>query len=94
MQNSDVDSNTAGASALTTGVGGGIFLQDYCTGGTCTSVATTIMNSLVTNNYAHLVSTPPRLLPCKIQACPHPHRMFRLVEGCSMTDQTPAACSR
>jgi len=53
-----VAGNTAGSASAGTGLGGGIFLGDICTGGTCTSVGAILQYVNFTGNYAHLVSSP------------------------------------
>lgn len=58
MQNTVVAGNHAGTAAGSTGLGGGIFMGDKCSGGSCTSVGATLLSVNFTNNYAHLVSPP------------------------------------
>lgn len=58
LQNTVVAGNTAGSASAGTGLGGGIFLGDICTGGTCTSVGAILQYVNFTGNYAHLVSSP------------------------------------
>ena len=47
--------NTAGAATGSTGLGGGIFMGDKCSGGSCTSVGATLQSVNFSSNYAHLV---------------------------------------
>ena len=50
--------NSAGAALGSTGLGGGIFMGDKCSGGSCTSVAAMLQSVNFSDNYAHLVTHP------------------------------------
>ena len=54
-QGTTISGNTAGSSSGTTGLGGGIYMQDSCSGGTCTAVSANLLSSTLSANYAHLV---------------------------------------
>lgn len=53
--------NTAGAALGSTGLGGGIFMGDKCSGGSCTSVGAMLQSVNFSDNYAHLVTHPSSL---------------------------------
>ena len=63
LQDTVVQGNTAGSAEGSTGLGGGIFMGDKCSGGACTSVSATLQNVTLSLNYAHLVSPPCRQPP-------------------------------
>ena len=63
-----MESNTAGSADGSTGLGGGIFMGDKCSGGTCTTVGATLQNVTFSLNYAHLVRS----------LCPGHHTMRSL----------------
>ena len=62
LQDTVVQGNTAGSAEGSTGLGGGIFMEDKCSGGACTSVSATLQNVTLSLNYAHLASLPPDTL--------------------------------
>ncbi len=66
-----MESNTAGSADGNSGLGGGIFMGDKCSGGTCTTVAATLQNVTFSFNYAHLVSPPCQQLLTTHSACCH-----------------------
>lgn len=55
-QNTLLMGNTAGSATSSSGLGGGIFMGDMCSGGSCTTVGATLQSVNFTGNYAHLVS--------------------------------------
>ena len=55
MQDTLLMGNTAGSATSSSGLGGGIFVGDVCSGGFCTSVGATLQSVNLTGNYAHLV---------------------------------------
>ena len=94
-QGTTISGNIAGSPDGTTGLGGGIYMQDSCSGGTCTTVSATLLSSTLTANYAHLVgrySPPfsPRVATPWLTASP----ACRPAPACSTTAQTRAARCR
>ena len=62
--------NTAGKFSGTTGLGGGIYMADSCSSGVCAPVVASLLNTNLSDNYAHLV-TPP------LSNCAHMHNHLR-----------------
>jgi hypothetical protein len=58
LQDVVLSGNAAGQVSGTTGLGGGMYMADYCSGGVCVAAVASMLNVTVSGNYAHLV-TPP-----------------------------------
>ena len=89
-QDTVVQGNTAGSADASTGLGGGIFMGDKCSGGACTTVGANLQNVTLSLNYAHLVS--PRGAQCLGTSLPTPavlHRESRL-QGILLSYRWPA----
>lgn len=55
-QSSTLQNNVVGSASSNTGMGGGLYMADKCSGSSCTHVTSTLTDVNFTSNYAHMVS--------------------------------------
>ncbi len=55
-QSSALQNNVVGSPSSNTGMGGGLYMTDKCSGSSCSHVIGSLIDVNITGNYAHMVS--------------------------------------